>query len=621
LRGKRCRIPRCFMRQNKCIHENRNYGNKTQPACLSLDGGEGLSFSREVCVLRTLFWLSALLFSAGPLFAQSLSVCDVRHFGAKGDGVTLDTAAVSRAIGECVQQGGGTVYFGPGRYVIGTVQLYSHIHLQLESGAALVGSPDIGDYLPSPPFGFARHYGIDITGEGTVLGMLIAKNAQDISIDGQGEIDGQSSKYMRLQTTHEGRDYNEKYVRNPEKFLAAMNAVGYGPVEPNHRPGTMIVFFHCANVRLHGITLRSAPNWTLHLQDVEGAVISGVEILNDPRVPNNDGIDCMQCRHVEISDCTIDTGDDGFAIVGSEHVNVSNCSISSRSAAIRLESTRLSTFTGLSMDTNRGIAVFANGYVGQESRSTEDVTFSDIVVRTRLISGGWWGKGEPIYIAVQPCATGIPCGVRVRNVVFNNITAEAENGVLLWGGEGTPISGVEMNGVRLHIVAPDPVLSESVGGNLDLRWTATCPSEGIVKSDIPAFYAKRVDGLRLRDVQVDWAASMPEYFSDGIRVEDFNDLTIDSFSGRQAQSATGAAIYLKNGSGVSITNSRALARTKTFLQLDQVRDRRVFENYDVSEAARVIFPPNLHFKMQNNLAVGQQKTARSTLTAPATPKP
>jgi hypothetical protein len=308
----------------------------------------------------------------------------------------------------------------------------------------------------------------------------------------------------------------------------------------------------------------------LHLQDVEGAAISDIQILNDPRVPNNDGIDCMQCRHVEISDCNIITGDDGFAIVGSENVNVSNCSISSRSAAIRLESTKLSTFTGLSMDTNRGIAVFANGYLGQETRSTEDVTFSNIVIRTRLIPGGWWGKGEPIYIAVQPCAADGDCGVRVRNVVFNDITAEAESGALLWGGEGTPISGVELNGVRLHMVAPDPSLSESIGGNLDLRWTATDPRYGIIKSDIPAFYARRVTDLRLRNVQIDWPTVMPDYFSDGVRIEDFNDLTIDSFAGRQAQPATGAAIFLKQGSGVSITNSRALPGTQTFLQLDQV---------------------------------------------------
>ena len=534
----------------------------------------------------------------GPLLAQSLPVCSVRSFGARGDGVTLDSEAVSAAITACVKQGGGTVYFAPGRYVIGTLQLHSHIHVYLESGAALVGSNNINDYVPSPPFGFGRHYGVDITGEGTLLGMLIAKNAEDVSIDGHGEIDGRSDSFMEMRVAHGGADYDERYVRNPEQFHDAMNIVDYGPVEPGDRPGTMIVFFHCTNVQIHGITLRSSPNWTLELQDVGGAEISDIQILNDPRVPNNDGIDCMMCRHVRISNCNIDTGDDGLAIVASEHVNVSNCSISSRSAAIRLESTKLSTFTGLSMDTNRGIALFANGYAGQDNRPTEDVTFSDIVMRTRLFPGGWWGKAEPIYIAIQPCRPGVPCGVRVRNIVFHNITAEAENGVLLWGSENTPITGVEMSGIRLHILAPDPSLSTSIGGNLDLRWTALTPQEGIIKSDIPALYAKHINGLRLRDVQVEWSDPVPDYFSDGVRVEDFSDVMIDSFSGRQAQPTIGSAIYLQNGSGVSITNSRATPGTRAFLHLEGVKGRRVFVNYDLSGAARAIEPAEGPFAVQ-----------------------
>jgi hypothetical protein len=354
---------------------------------------------------------------------------------------------------------------------------------------------------------------------------------------------------------------------------------------------------------------------------VEGAAISDIQILNNPRVPNNDGIDCLKCRHVRISNCTIDTGDDGFAFFGSEHVNVSNCSIASRSAAIRLESTKLSTFTGLSMDTNRGIAVFANGYVDQENQPTEDVTFSDIVIRTRLIPGDWWGKAEPIYIAVQPCAPGIACGVRVRNVVFNNITAEAESGALLWGAEGAPITGIELNGVRLHMIAPRPDLSEGVGGNLDLRWTALTPRDGVVKSDIPAFYAKHVNGLRLRDVQVDWADSMPDYFSDGLRIEDFKDLTIDSFAGRQAQAAAGAAISLQNGAGVSIANSRATPGTRTFLQLDKVEDRRVFVNYDVSAAAKVIAPADQRFDTQIGGPATKAKPASQARLTQAKPKP
>ena len=202
----------------------------------------------------------------------------------------------------------------------------------------------------------------------------------------------------------------------------------------------------------------------------------------------------------------------------------------------------------------------------------------------------------------MPCSLvllpGGVCGVRVKHVVFNNITAETENGALLWGGEGTPITGVEMNGVHLHMIAPEPSLAEAEGGNLDLRWTAPTPRYGIVKSDIPALYAKQVAGLRLRDVTVDWAEAMPSYFSDGIRVEDFKDLTIDGYEGRQDQAASGAAIALVNGTGVAVTNSRAMPGTTTFLQMEKVEGRRVFANYDLSGAAKAIVPAGQRFDVQ-----------------------
>lgn len=536
--------------------------------------------------------MAGVLLIALRASADTTPVCNVKSFGAKGDGVTLDTGPLSAAIAACVKLGGGTVYVPPGRYVIGTVQLFSHIRLLLESGAALVGSHDIRDYRAISDFGFDKNYGTSSTGEGLHVGLLIATSANDVSIEGHGEIDGQSDSFMQLNTPHVGADYDPSMTRDPEKFIAAMKRLDYGPFEPAERPGTMIVFVHSTNIHLRGITLRASPNWTLHLQDVDGAVISGIQILNDPRVPNNDGIDCMICRNVRISDCDIHTGDDDFAIVNSEHVNVSNCSMSSRSAAIRLESTKLSTFTGLTMDTNRGIGIFASARVTQP---TEDISFADIVMRTRLIPGHWWGKAEPIYIAVQPCLAGEACGVKVRNIGFTNITAEAEGGALLWGAEGSAISGIDLNGVRVHMIAPNPEFSASVGGNLDLRWTMPTPREGIVSSDIPGIYANHVEGLRLRDVRVDWAAAMPTYFSDGLKVENFADVTIDSLAARQAQGSSGSAISLSDGSGVSITNSRALPGTHTFLYMDKVTGRRIFVNYDLKAAAQAIEPANLRF--------------------------
>ena len=220
-----------------------------------------------------------------------------------------------------------------------------------------------------------------------------------------------------------------------------------------------------------------------------------------------------------------------------------------------------------------------------------------------MIPGGWWGKAEPIYIAVQPCDSGAPCEPRVRNVTFSNITAEAENGILFWGAQGTAITGVDLTGIRLHMITPDPGLADSIGGNLDLRWTARVPRDGIVKSDIPALYGKNIDGLRIRDMQIDWVSGMPSYFTDGIRLENFKDLSVDDFAGRQAGKQSGSAIALRNGSGVAITNSVALAGTSTFLSMDHVAERRVFVNYDLSAATTAIQPENDRFTTQIGIPV------------------
>jgi polygalacturonase len=357
-----------------------------------------------------LMLLAALLWTL-PLFSQPTStfngICNVRNFGAKGDGSVLDTEAISNAIHACSQAGGGTVLFPAGTYLTGTFELVSNITLQLDAGAVILGSANISDYAKLADYGIGRTYGVNSSGEGLLVGIIVARDAHDIAIVGRGSIDGQGNNFMDLTTPHAGVDFDAKYARNPEAFDTGVRDLQYGPVLPREfgagRPGTMLIFLNCKNVLVRDVTLRSAPNWTLHLQNTEQGTISGIHIDNDLRIPNNDGIDCIHCRHVHISDSDIQAGDDDLAIFGSEDVNVTNCSLVSRSAAIRLESTRRSTFDNLSINSNRGIGIFHGLNSGE---STQSVLFSNITMRTKLISGHWWGKAEPIYIAVSPCPQG-----------------------------------------------------------------------------------------------------------------------------------------------------------------------------------------------------------------------
>lgn len=522
-----------------------------------------------------------------PLFSQTPGTCDVHSFGAKGDGVALDTAAIQKAILTCAEAGGGTVVFHPGTYVTGTIELMSNITLQLDAGATIQGSPNLSDYRTLAAYGMGRDFGVNSSGEGLLVGIIVARDAHDVAITGRGAIDGQGDSFMDLDTPHVGADYDAKYTRNPAAFEAAVHNLQFGPVRPKDsgRPGTMIIFAHCKNVLVRDVTLRASPNWTLHLQNTEQATISGIHIDNDLRIPNNDGIDCIHCRYVHISDNDIQAGDDDLAIFGSEHVNVTNCSLVSRSAAIRLESTRNSTFDNLSIDSNRGIGIFHSANSGD---STDSVLFSNISMRTRLIGGHWWGKAEPIYLAVSPCAPA-ECKGGVHDVTFSNINAEAESGILIYGAENDMVSGLTLDRVHLKIIAPDPDLSSAVGGNFDLRWTARNLEEAIFKHDIPAMYCRWVEKLHVNGLELQWGDGVPEYFSDGIECEQFRNIAIDHFEGRQAHGES--ALSFSNGSGLSVNGSTAAPGTAIFLKLDRVTDLRSFVNYDLSAAKWAIEPP------------------------------
>jgi hypothetical protein len=459
----------------------------------------------------------------------NLHVLNVLDFGVIADGKTKNTAAITQAIQAANQIGGGEVVFPPGTCVTGTFPMLSNVTLNLQAGAVLRGSTELADYGDSSAFGFDHNYGTSSSGEGDKVGMIVARDVTNVAIVGQGVIDGNSSEFFDFRVPHISRDFD--VTRKPLAFTAAMEMTESGPVEvkPTGRPGTMIIFSHCMNILVRDITLKNAPNWTLHMQNTENAIVTGLRVSNDLRIPNNDGMDCMHCRDVHVSDCNIATGDDDFAFVGSDNVSVANCSLFSNSSGIRLEDTRDSTFSDLVIHSNRGLGVYERG-----SGETANVLFSNLVIDSHLISGHWWGKGEPILIASAGTADR-----GVHDVVFANIVATAENGILLFGTHPDAIRSIRFDGIKLTIRPPSPALANAVGGNFDLRWVAKGPSEGIFKHDIAALYGHNLKDLRIKDFQLVWNDKLPAYFANAIALEDFSEVSIDGFTGRQAQQHRG----------------------------------------------------------------------------------
>ena len=140
----------------------------------------------------------ALTLSTVSLAHAAGRVCDVHALGATGDGLTKDTAAIQKAIDNCAQAGGGTVHFAAGTYLSAPLDWKSHVRLQLDSGATLLGSPDMADYPVRDDAPWRR------------VSLLHADHVTDIALTGAGTVDGSGQIWWTQQQSDRHAGLKEK---------------------------------------------------------------------------------------------------------------------------------------------------------------------------------------------------------------------------------------------------------------------------------------------------------------------------------------------------------------------------------------------------------------------------
>jgi polygalacturonase len=232
--------------------------------------------------MRMLSMGCALAFGLACAGAHAAKICDVRAYGAKGDGATKDTAAIQKAIDACAaNSGGGTVKLSGGTFVSGPIVLKSNITLDVEKGATLLGSPDHADYPRKTEFRAPGYQAF-----------VSAVNAENIAITGGGVIDGNGASWWEL-----ARHEKDAGVLGSE----------------NSRPRG-VVFDHCRHVRMENITVQNSAYWQIVPYYTDDVVIRNVTILADPHSPNTDAIDPFSSSNVLIERVTADVGDDDIAI-------------------------------------------------------------------------------------------------------------------------------------------------------------------------------------------------------------------------------------------------------------------------------------------------------------------
>ena len=257
---------------------------------------------------------------------------NIVNYGAVADGLTLNSAAINKAIDECAKQGGGTVLIPRGSYVTGPIIMKSNINLHLAKGALVIFSSDFNQY----PLVVSSFEGVDAA---RCQSPVVAENLENIAITGEGIMNGngyywrpvKKVKFTESQWKNHQRDYggvltaDKKMWYSSEKALkgSLTNNIGkltegkklsdFEDVKDFLRPN-MIRIYQCKNVLIKDVTFENSPAWTTHVMMSEHITIKNLKVKNPWYGTNTDALDLESCKNALIEDCNFDTGDDGITI-------------------------------------------------------------------------------------------------------------------------------------------------------------------------------------------------------------------------------------------------------------------------------------------------------------------
>lgn len=505
-------------------------------------------------------------------------IYNIRAYGAKGDGTTLDTPAVQKAIDACAADGGGVVLVPAGTFLIGTAELKSCVTLRIAAGGKLLGSTHGSDYHPVDA--------IPLTGDSTLedgnWALLYAVNARNVTIEGPGTIDGQGIEFHSAQ-----------------RGIAPPSGLG-GRRRPYH-----LLFYRCQNLRVRDIDLLNSAYHSVRVIESRRVHMQGIYIYN--RVNgNNDGFHFISCEYVMVSDCTVLSQDDACALFGScRFVTITNSSFSTRWSCFRFGG-------GVARDVAVSNCVLHQvfgcpiKFQGVPGSRFENMSFANLVLDE--VTG-------PISISIGPReqhesgpspAAAVPVENQeppvVRNLSFSNILGTVTTnppqlpGYPFQSGyrQGELHSSIVLNAVGDAVL--EKITFENVhltfggGGTADDAARRDLPEiagEYFVLGPIPAYglYARNARALTLNNVrfEVETADLRPALILDHV-----HDVAMTAVA-VQGNAEAESALRFIDAQQVLLTAPRVLEQAKVFLRVEGAGNSGILVNGgDLTRAGEVV---------------------------------
>jgi polygalacturonase len=335
----------------------------------------------------SIVFLLALVLTPARIHCSPLrQVFRVGDFGAAGDGKTLDTAALQRALNTAAAAGGGTVEIQPGVYLTGSLFVKSHTHLVLDRGATLLGTTRPDAY----PLVETRAAGIEMKWPAALLNVA---GQTGVSIEGPGVIDGDGKlwwdKFWSLVPAYSSRGLRW--------------AVDYDVQRPE-----LLRIYKSSSVRIgNRLTLRRSAFWTVHICYSTHVVVDGV-IIRDNEAggalgPSTDGVDIDSSRQVLVEHVDIANNDDGICLKAGMNADGLRVNRPTEDVVIRDSIIRRAI---------SGIAIGSDTAGGFRNISVRDITILGgvrfgIYLKSTHARGGWTNNISMSHISMNGVKTAI----------------------------------------------------------------------------------------------------------------------------------------------------------------------------------------------------------------------